>query len=55
MTYLGFEEYILQYCYIAFGKQYPQNPPGRQILHLVEHLRSITGAKGGSTDMFDSP
>ena len=55
LTYLGFEEYIIQFCFIAYKKEHPQNSPGRQVMQFIEDIRRVTASRGGSVDMFDSP
>jgi hypothetical protein len=55
LTYLGFEEYLLQFCFLGYQKEHPQNPPGRQVMLMIEQIRRVTASRGGSVDLFDSP
>jgi hypothetical protein len=50
LTYLGFEDYLLQLSCFAYSRLgYCHVPPARQLALLLDQIRSITGSKGGST------
>lgn len=56
LTYLGFEQYLLQLSFFAYSRLgYSHVPPARQLALLLEQIRSITASKGGATEIFDNP
>ena len=56
LTYLGFEEYILQLCIHGYGKMgYSHLPPGQQIRMFISSLKTSTSQKGGNVDIFEHP
>ena len=56
LTYLGFEEYIVQFCIFAYNKiGVSYLSPGQKILRLIHQFKSITEEKGGNIDMFSNP
>lgn len=53
LTYLGFEQYIIQMCYHGFKKKgFSSLTPGQKILELITHIKNSTFKKGGNIDMF---
>jgi hypothetical protein len=56
LTYLGFEEYILQMCNYGFGKiGYSHVPPGQKLRIFIRRLKKVTAKNGGNTDLFENP
>lgn len=56
LTYGGFQEYIMQLCSYGYNKfKWGHIPVGRQVLLLIEQLKKVTGEKGWSVELFDSP
>lgn len=50
LTYLGFEEFIIQICHYIYGKSgFVHLPPSQHLMKFLELVRSVTAAKGGST------
>jgi hypothetical protein len=56
LTYLGFEDYLLQLsCYAYSRLGYAHIPPARQLALFLEQVRAVTASKGSNTDIFDNP
>lgn len=56
LTYLGFEEYIVQLCHYGYGKQgFDHVPPGQKLMMMIRQLKKVTGEKGGNIDLFENP
>lgn len=58
LTYLGFEDFILQMCVYLYNK--PQeglyhSPPVRHLKQFLEQLKTTTQQRNGSIDLFESP
>lgn len=56
LTYLGFEQYLLQICHFGYNRYgYSHLPPALHLKMFIDQIRGVTGSRGGSTEMFDSP
>ncbi len=53
MNYQGFEDFVMQYSIIGYGKSgYAHIPPGQQLLKFIEQLKKVTKEKSGNIDIF---
>lgn len=49
LTYLGFEEYIVQYCIYSYNKiGLSSLSPGQKVTKFIEKLKQRTSQKGGN-------
>lgn len=56
LTYLGFEEYIVQFSYYSYNKLgFTTFSPGQKVRKLIIQFQEITQKKGGNIDMFINP
>ena len=56
LTYLGFEEYVVQMCYFGYLKiGYGHLSPGQKLMMFIKKLKEVTEEKGGNTEMFENP
>lgn len=55
LTYLGFEEYLIQLCNYGYGKNYGHVPIGQQIRLFINQLKKMTNLRGGNIDIFENP
>lgn len=58
LSYLGFEEFVVQFCLYLYNKPeegYYHSPPVRHLRQFVLQLKKTTQERNGSTDLFDNP
>ncbi len=56
LTYLGFEEYIVQFCIYAYSKIGVSSlSPGQKVAKLIGQFKKVTEEKGGNVEMFANP
>ena len=56
LSYLGFEEYIVQFCIYAYNKIGASSlSPGQKVARLICQLKKVTEEKGGNVEMFANP
>ncbi len=49
LTYLGFEEYILQVCNYGYSKiGFSHLTPGQKLIMFIQQLKLVTTEKGGN-------